>query len=218
MRRVSCLSCRAEVSGPSKNKSQAGSAGKEILVTVFLVREIVMVENSLLEDKRVLIVDDEPDVLETLEELLNMCELVTASSFDEAKVLLETHRFDMAILDIMGVNGYKLLDMANEKKILAVMLTAHALTPEDTVKSYKRGAAFFVPKEEIANITTFLSDVLEAKEKGENYWARWLDRLGHYYDKKFGPGWKDSDREFWEALSKQDWRLASVLRREEEKA
>jgi len=177
-----------------------------------------MAESSLLEDKRVLIVDDEPDVLETLEELLSMCELVTASSFDEAKVLLETHSFDIAILDIMGVDGYKLLDMANEKRILAVMLTAHALTPEDTVKSYRRGAAFFVPKEEMANITTFLSDVLEAKEKGENYWARWLHRLGHYYDKKFGPDWKDNDREFWEALSKQDWRLASVLRREEEKA
>ncbi len=177
-----------------------------------------MAESSLLEDKTVLIVDDEPDVLETLEELLSMCELVTASSFDEAKVLLETHSFDIAILDIMGVNGYMILDIANEKKLLAVMLTAHALTPEDTVKSYKRGAAFFVPKEEMANITTFLSDVLEAKEKGENYWASWLDRLGHYNDKKFGPGWKDSDREFWEALSKQDWRLASVLLRKEEKA
>lgn len=177
-----------------------------------------MTESSSLEDKRVLIVDDEPDVLETLEELLSMCEIVAASSFDEAQDLLETHGFDMAVLDIMGVNGYKLLDIANEKKILAVMLTAHALTPEDTVKSYKRGAAFFVPKEEMANMTTFLSDVLEAKEKGENYWARWLDRLGHYYDKKFGPGWKDSDKEFWEALSKQDWRLASVLRREEERS
>lgn len=177
-----------------------------------------MAESSSLEDKRVLIVDDEPDVLETLEELLSMCEIVAASSFDEAQELLETHGFDMAVLDIMGVNGYKLLDIANEKKILAVMLTAHALTPEDTVKSYKRGAAFFVPKEEMANMATFLSDVLEAKEKGENYWARWLDRLGHYYDKKFGPDWKDSDREFWEALSKQDWRLASVLRREEERS
>ena len=178
----------------------------------------VMGESSLLEDKRVLIVDDEPDVLETLEELLSMCEIVAASSFDEAQDLMETHGFDMAVLDIMGVNGYKLLDIANEKKILAVMLTAHALTPEDTVKSYKRGAAFFVPKEEMANMTTFLSDVLEAKEKGENYWARWLDRLGHYYDEKFGPDWRDSDREFWEALSNQDWRLASVLRREEDKA
>jgi len=179
---------------------------------------MVMSVTTILEDKRVLIVDDEPDVLETLEELLSMCELFTASSFDEASALLKSARFDIAILDIMGVDGYRLLDMANEKKILAVMLTAHALTPEDTVKSYKRGAAFFVPKEEMANMTTFLSDVLEAKEKGENYWASWLDGLGHYYDRKFGPHWKDSDREFWDALAKQDWRLASVLRRKEEKA
>jgi CheY-like chemotaxis protein len=218
MRRVSYLYCKAEISGPSRNEREAASAGNEVLVGIFLVREIVVGESRLLEDKRVLIVDDEPDVLETLEELLNMCELVTASSFDEAKSLIETHRFDMAILDIMGVNGYRLLDMANEKKILAIMLTAHALTPEDTVKSYKRGAAFYVPKEEMAKITNFLTDVLEAKENGENFWARWLDRLGHYYDKKFGPGWRDSDRNFWEALSSQDWRLASVLRRQEEKA
>ena len=34
--------------------------------------------------KRLLIVDDEPDVLETLEDLLPMCELVTATSFEDA--------------------------------------------------------------------------------------------------------------------------------------
>ena len=39
---------------------------------------------SLLEDKRILIVDDEPDVLDVLEELLSMCHLKRASSFEEA--------------------------------------------------------------------------------------------------------------------------------------
>ena len=32
--------------------------------------------------KRVLIVDDEPDVLETLKELLGMCDVVEASDFN----------------------------------------------------------------------------------------------------------------------------------------
>ncbi|MBW2030784.1 MAG: response regulator [Deltaproteobacteria bacterium] len=172
-----------------------------------------MEEEKLLAGKRVLIVDDEPDVLESLEALLSMCDLAKARSFEEARDLLENQEFDLAILDIMGVNGYQLLDIANERKILAVMLTAHALSPEDTVKSYKRGAAFFVPKEETSKIATFLGDVLEAKEKGSDYWTRWLERLGTFYDKKFGPDWKDSDRDFWEKLAKQDWRLASVLRR-----
>ena len=38
---------------------------------------------SLLDGKRILIVDDEPDVLETLKDLLSACEVVKASSFDE---------------------------------------------------------------------------------------------------------------------------------------
>jgi hypothetical protein len=97
------------------------------------------------------------------------------------------------------------------------MLTAHALSPEETVRSYKKGAAFFVPKDRLADIATFLNDVLEAKEKGYHHWARWLDRLGPYYDRRFGSDWKDTDREFWEKLAGQDWRLASVLRKEEER-
>ena len=148
--------------------------------------------------KRVLIVDDEPDVLEALEELLPMCDVVKASSFDEAKDLLKQQYFDIAILDIMGVDGYKLLEIANKREVLAVMLTAHALSPEDTVKSYKEGAASYVPKEKMPEITTYLNDILEAKEKGKSFWWRWLDRFVVYYDERFGPDWKEKDKEFWE--------------------
>jgi len=156
-----------------------------------------MTEKSLLDGKKILIVDDEPDVLDTLEDLLPMCDLVRASTFDEAKNLLESQYFDMAILDIMGVDGYKLLEIGNKKNVIAVMLTAHALSVDDTVKSYKEGAASYIPKEEMANITTFLNDVLEAKEKGKSFWWRWIDRLGSYYDEKFGRDWQDNDEDFW---------------------
>ena len=157
--------------------------------------------SDLLNNKRILIVDDEPDILETLVELLPMCDVVKASRFDEAKEILETQYFDMAILDIMGVEGYKLLEIANERDVIAVMLTAHALSPEDTVKSYKEGAASYVPKEEMANITTYLSDILEAKEAGKSFWWRWLDRFAAYYDKKFGPDWRDKNEDFWEKFN-----------------
>jgi len=157
--------------------------------------------SDLLNNKRILIVDDEPDVLDTLAELLPMCDVVKASSFEEAEDLLKTQYFDMTILDIMGVDGYKLLEIANERDVIAVMLTAHALSPEDTVKSYKEGAASYVPKEEMANITTYLGDILEAKEAGKSFWWRWLDRFAAYYDKKFGPDWRDKDEEFWEKFN-----------------
>jgi response regulator RpfG family c-di-GMP phosphodiesterase len=154
--------------------------------------------NNRLEGKTILIVDDEMDVLKTLAELLPMCEVAKASSFEGAKELLETRTFDMAILDIMGVDGYELLKLANKKGVIAVMLTAHAHSPESTVKSYEKGAASYVPKEEIAYITTYLNDILEAKEKGKHFWWRWLDRFGDAYDKKFGPEWRRDNQEFWD--------------------
>ena len=121
-----------------------------------------MTERNLVDYKRILIVDDEPDVLKTLEELLPMCDVVKASSFDEGKKFLESQYFDIAILDIMGVEGYTLLEIANERGVIAVMLTAHALSLDDTVRSFKEGAASYVPKEEMTHIVTFLNDVLLA--------------------------------------------------------
>jgi len=156
-----------------------------------------IMERNLLDYKRVLIVDDEPDVLETLEELLPMCDVIKASNFEQGKALLKSQYFDIAILDIMGVDGYELLEIANQKGVIAVMLTAHALSVEDTMKSFKGGAASFVPKEEMGNIVTFLNDILEAKEEGKSFWWRWIDRFASYYDRKFGPDWRDKDKEFW---------------------
>jgi len=143
-----------------------------------------------LEGKRILIVDDEPDVLETLEDLLPMCKVSLATSFEEAKEMLQNQYFDMAILDIMGVQGYELLEICNQKRVIAVMLTAYAMTPEDIKKSYETGAASFVPKEKMVDITTYLTDIYEAREKGKNLWWRWFDRLADYCEKKFGPDWQ----------------------------
>ena len=151
-----------------------------------------------LDGKKVLIVDDEPDVLEALKELLPMCQVETAASFEEAKAKLEKQEFDLAILDIMGVNGYELLELTGKKKVIAVMLTAHALSPEHTVISYQKGAASFVPKEEMASIETYLNDILEAQTKGKNFWWRWLERFNPYYEKRFGPNWPDHNQEFWD--------------------
>jgi len=145
---------------------------------------------DLLEGKRILIVDDETDVLEVLEDLLDTCRLTRASSFDEARDLLENQYFDMAILDIMGVRGYELLDICNRKGVIPVMLTAYAMTPEDLRKSYENGAASFVPKEKMADIATYLTDIFEAREKGKSFWWRWFDRMADYFERKFGPDWQ----------------------------
>ena len=156
---------------------------------------------NLLENKKVLIVDDEPDILESLEELLNMCTITKAEDFKTAKALLSEHEFDIAILDIMGVDGYALLDIATDKNILTVMLTAHALSPENIKKSYKGGAQYYIPKEEMANIEIFLNDVLEAKAKGENPWKKWYSRLASFCEKKFGEDWIKDEKDFWDKMT-----------------
>ncbi|RJR41314.1 MAG: response regulator [Desulfobacteraceae bacterium] len=153
---------------------------------------------DLLTGKKILVVDDEPDVVQTVESLLSMCQVRGATSFEEGKALLEQDRFDLAILDIMGVDGYALLELANQRNITAVMLTAHALTPDNIVKSFKGGAASYLPKEKLTDLPVFLGEVLEDKEKGRHFWSRWLDRWGAFYDEKFGPDWQKEDKEFWE--------------------
>ena len=153
-----------------------------------------MSETNRLEGKHILIVDDEPDVLETLTDLLSMCRLEVAGSFVEARDKLETHYFDIAILDIMGVKGYDLLKLASDKDVIAVMLTANAMTPRDLEKSYQEGAASFLPKEKMGDIQMFLNDVLEARAKGKSFWWRWFDRLADYFEHKFGPDWQKKHR------------------------
>jgi len=161
-----------------------------------------MSHSTLLDGKKVLIVDDEPDVLDALEEILDMCEVVKASSFDEAKKHLESDDFDMAILDIMGVDGYKLLNIAKYKNITVVMLTAHALSPDNLVKSIKEGADSYLPKEEMKSITTFLIDILKSQEEGKSSWEPWERRLSSsYFEKKWGHNWKEQNREFWKEFN-----------------
>jgi DNA-binding response OmpR family regulator len=158
-------------------------------------------KDSLLKNKRIIIVDDELDVLQTLQDLLSGFDVTTASEFGHASYLLRKEDFDIAIFDIMGVDGYKLLDIAAERKILALVLTAHALTPADTVRSFRKGAVSFLPKEHMPDIVGFLEEVLEDAQKSKNPLLRWLERWGSYFDEKFGPDWKKEDGKFWDRFT-----------------
>ncbi len=162
--------------------------------------------NKILLGKRILIVDDEKDILETLTDLLRVGKIDAASSFEEAKRLLERYDYDIAVLDIMGVKGFELLKIANACHVPALMLTAHALTEESLSKSMADGAAYYVPKQEILQIPTYVADVLEAHEKGKNSWVRWFKRLGSTFDIIFtGSDWREREKEFLEKLNKVEW-------------
>jgi DNA-binding NtrC family response regulator len=158
--------------------------------------------DDIVKGKKILVVDDEPDVLEQLTELLDMCIVDTAPSFETAQKFLNKNTYDVAIFDIMGVRGYDLLELANQKNLPALMLTAHALTPDNLVKSIKGGAQSYVPKEKMSDITTYLADILKAREKGIEKHGTWFARLKQFFDKKFGPGWKEEHKEFWQEFDR----------------
>jgi len=158
-----------------------------------------MKPEKVIAGKRVLVVDDEKDVLDTLVELLDMCRLDAASSFSEAKKLLEENPYDIVVLDIMGVDGYELLKIANRRSIPAVMLTAHALSSDNLKRSAEEGAAYYAPKDKMDDIAAFLADVFESIDEGKSTWVRVFERLGGFFDKRFhGTGWREQEKEFWE--------------------
>lgn len=160
-----------------------------------------MKTRKLLKGKRVLIVDDEPDILDLLTELLSPCMIDRASTFEGARELLETEDYDVVVLDIMGVKGFELLDIARQKNTPALMLTAHALDKESLKKSAEEGASYYVPKEEISRIDVFVADVIEARENNKNPWVRWYERLCGFFDNNMrfsGPNWREQHKEFWD--------------------
>jgi DNA-binding NtrC family response regulator len=162
----------------------------------------IMASDDILAGKKILIVDDEPDVLESIEEILEECDVETASSYESAKELFEKKKFDAAILDIMGVRGFDLLEIAIEKKIPALMLTAHGLNPDNLVGSIKLGAKSYIPKEMMSEIDTYLKEIFIAEEKGIEKSGNWFARLGSFFDKRFGSGWKNKDKKFWGEFDK----------------
>ena len=145
-------------------------------------------ENRL-QGKKILIVDDEADVLEALCELLDMCEIDCARNFETAEKLLNENSYDAAILDIMGVKGYDLLEIAKVKDLPALMLTAHAFSPDHLVKSIIKGAFSYIPKVEMVDIATYLDDAIQAKLKDDRKSQIWFRKLKPIFDKQFGPDW-----------------------------
>ena len=164
-----------------------------------------MSEKSPLKDKIILVVDDEPDVLETVEEELDMCLVHKAQDYDTALQYILSYTYDVVVLDIMGVNGFELLKTAVSREFPTVMLTAHAVTPEALKKSMKLGAVSFLPKEKMSELRDFLEDVVT--DGGKSIWIKFFDRLESYFNKRFGPDWKEKDKffkEFEESLKKSE--------------
>ena len=153
-----------------------------------------MNDDSFLKGNRILAVDDETDVLEVINEQLHDVEVITADNYTRAKELLESERFDLVILDIMGVKGFELLKICGDRKLPAAMLTARAVTIDAINQSLKLGAVSFLPKDELGNIRALVSEILDGLEHGKSHWPKLFQRLGPLFKEKFGIIWNDLEK------------------------
>jgi len=168
-------------------------------------------KESILNGKSILAVDDEPDVLSVLEEEIlescPSCKIDKASSYETAVTKLKTEPYDVVILDIMGVRGFDLLELAVSRKLRVAMLTSHALNPEALKRSIDMKARAYLPKEKLGEIVPFLEDIL--KYGYLPGWKNLLIKMEGYFSEKF-KGLKDySGLTYWEEIRKKfdttDW-------------
>lgn len=120
--------------------------------------------------KKVLVVDDEPDVCEMIVDVLENYSVDVAHSYESANEKLSAGGYDVVILDIMGVRGHDLLH-AFGSKYPTIMLTAHALNVDALKDSVKGHAKLFLPKQELSRLEEYVEKVLEAPKK--SLWG-WL--------------------------------------------
>jgi DNA-binding NtrC family response regulator len=151
---------------------------------------------QILQGKTILVVDDEPDVLETVKDVLATSEVTTVGNFEDALEIINSKSFDLVILDIMGVNGFALLEACSARKLPAAMLTAHAINVESLNVAVKLGAVSFLPKEELHRLPEIVAEIFEDLAQGKTHWARLFKRLGPFFKDKLGVMWEDEKSKF----------------------
>ena len=140
--------------------------------------------HEILKGKRILVVEDEVDVWKVLRFELATCTVDHAGTYEEGRERLGAGGYDLAILDMLGVRGFDLLEEFG-RKIPCIVLTARALTEKDLSIAMEHGAALFVPKHEIGGIDEYVAKVLEGQRP---LWG-WLFRRVDFA-RWFGPGFK----------------------------
>lgn len=161
-------------------------------------------KESVLSGKKILAVDDEPDVLDSLsEEIMDTCPSCTldqATTYEEAVQKLKATHYDVVILDIMGVRGFDVLELAIKKGLKVAMLTAQALSSEALKRSHEMGARAYIPKEKLGEIVPFLEDVLNYEF--ETGWKRLFEKLHGFFTEKFESDWEKKTGLQWREWGK----------------
>ena len=129
--------------------------------------------------KKILAIDDEPDVLEFLRLVLTRSgyEVVTATNGTEGLIKAHVERPDLVLLDIMmekmdGWETLRLLRLEEGGRETPVVILSARAEPKDKIRALQEGAVDYITKpfelqESLAKIALILSDETSPESSGD---------------------------------------------------
>ena len=131
--------------------------------------------------KRILAVDDDPDLLEVLEEEIVAVypdfKVEKAHRFWQAVEKMTCITYDAVILDMTSGYGFKLLELAQSRHLPVGLLTTYPILPEHPRLPTQMAARAFLSKERLGDAAPFLEKIMDGKSKYVFLLKRWLRRF-----------------------------------------
>ena len=115
-----------------------------------------------LDKRKVLVVNNDPDIFESLERYLDVCRLYKASDIRTAMVYLEYRLFDIVIWDTDSIEP---LDLSGNllKKGIPTVFFMEGQNPDDNLNKYiKQGAVPLPNRNNLSGIKSFLEGLVQA--------------------------------------------------------
>jgi CheY-like chemotaxis protein len=166
-------------------------------------------KESILQNKIILAVDDSLDVLTVLEEEIleacPTCRFDKATTYYEAVERIVSLTYDIVLLDILGVRGLDLVELAISRNFPVAIFTAHPFTPEFLKHHFKMEGYAYLPKERLGEVVPFLETILRYEYLSG--WGHLFKKITGFLGDKFEFNWKKKP-----TLNQQDQRRLSWLR------
>jgi len=138
-------------------------------------------KESILNGKRIMAVDDDPDILAMLEKEIRMaapnCYIDKASNYQRATELFASLTYDLIILDTAFARTFDLLELeiTRPSPYPVVILIAHTVNPETLRRFTGMGVRAYLPKDKLSEAVPLLEDVL--KYEYLPFWRRIFEPL-----------------------------------------
>ena len=147
-----------------------------------------MSKTSFLKDKRILVVDDEWDVLESIHDHLSSACIDITSDRDNALEYISNNRYDFAILDIMNGHGIELLEECVKKDIPAIILITATAPRELLMEAVKKGAVSYLAKKHLDELKTLIYQLFASQDQGNPEWKLMFKKLQEISNGDFWTG------------------------------